>query len=180
MSIGVIQGIAAKNEFIQVVFEAYYKSDFSDFKSLANNLTSKLVGSSSFSLFKSSSNFKLMTIDNFQRSAEGRWATHEIIGTEHKPLKEFLGPGLEKITFTIFLSVDLGVSPETELEKLRKLRDGGVVCDFILGNKPITTNSWIIPSLSEDHRIKDNRGQTVQAIVNVTMEEYDKGVTASG
>ena len=180
MSIGVIQGTTLSSELIQVVFEAYYKSDFSDLKVYANNLTSKITGSSSFSLFKSSSNFKVMTLDNFQRSAEGRWATHEIIGVENKPLKEFLGPGLEKITFSIFLSVDLGISPEIELGKLRKLRDSGVVCDFVLGSQPVTTNSWIITSLSEDHRIKDNKGQTVQAAVNVSMEEYVKEAKPSG
>lgn len=42
-------------------------------------------------------------------------------------------------------------------------------------------NSWIISSLSEDHRIKDNKGQTVQAAVNVSLEEYVKEVsTISG
>ena len=180
MSIGVIQGITSTNELVQVVFEAYYKSDISGLQGLTNNLVSKLTGASSFSLFKSSNDFKVMTLDNFQRSGEGRWATHEIIGAQNKPLKEFLGPGLEKITFSIFLSADIGVTPEIELKKLRKLRDGGVICDFILGNSPVTANSWVISSLSEEHRIKDNKGQTVQAAVNVNMEEYVKEVKASG
>jgi hypothetical protein len=181
MSIGVIQGTTSQNELVQVVFEAYYKSDVSDLQGIANNFVSKFSGGNSFSLFKSSNDFKVMTLDNFQRSAEGRWATHEIIGIENKPIKEFLGPGLEKITFSIFLSADIGVTPEKELEKLRKLRDGGVVCDFVLGSTPVTRNSWIISSLSEDHRIKDNKGQTVQAAVNVSLEEYVKEVsTTSG
>ena len=179
MSIGVIQGTTEAGENIQVVFEAYYTSDV-DSQQFGNNLVSKFTGSSGYSAFKSSSKFKVMTLDNFQRSAEGRWATHEIIGIEKKPLKEFLGPGLEKITFSIFLSADIGVTPEKELEKLRKLRDGGAVCDFVLGSTPVTANSWIISSLSEDHRIKDNKGQTVQAAVNVSLEEYVKEASTSG
>ncbi|MBU2701693.1 phage protein U [Sporomusaceae bacterium BoRhaA] len=179
MSIGVIQGTTATNEIVQVVFEAYYKSDISSLQELANNLTSNLTGSN-FSLFRSNTNFKLLTLDNFQRAAEGRWATHEIIGTDKKPLKEFLGPGLEKITFSIFLSVGLGITPETELTKLRTLRDSGVVCDFVLGSAPVTSNSWVITSLSEAHQLKDNSGQTVQAVVNVSMEEYVKKATTNG
>lgn len=180
MSIGVIQGKSNKHGTLQVVFEAYYKSNTNDQLQMENNLVSRITGSNSFSMFKSSSDFKVLTLDNFNRSAEGRWATHEIIGVENKPLKEFLGPGLEKITFTVFLSVNLGVTPEKELEKLRQLRDGGVVCDFVMGDKPVTDNSWVITSLAEDHRIKDNNGQTVQAVVNVSMEEYVKGAASSG
>lgn len=173
MSIGVIQGTTATNELIQVIFEAYYKSDLSLLKNLGNNLITRFTGIT-YSYFKSSDNFKILTLDNFQRSSEARWATHEIIGAENKPKMEFLGPGLEKISFTVFLSSGLGVVPETEIEKLRKLRDGGVVCDFVLGSKPVTANSWVLTALSEDHQIKDNAGQTVQAAINVSLQEYVK------
>lgn len=121
-----------------MVFEAYYKSDVSDLQGIANNFVSKFSGGNSFSLFKSSNDFKVMTLDNFQRSAEGRWATHEIIGIENKPLKEFLGPGLEDHILYFSFRRSVGVTPEKELEKLRKLRDGGVVCDFVLGSTPVT------------------------------------------
>jgi|GEM_PF-2624266 len=180
MSIGVLQGKTDTGELVQVVFEAYYKAEISESKQMGNAIATKLTGLSSAARYKSGINIKILTVDNFQRSGEGRWATHEIIGAKNKPLKEFLGPGLEKITFSVFLSASLGITPETELEKLRKLRDSGVVCDFVLGSKPVTTNSWILTSLSEDHKIKDNKGQTVQAVVNVSLEEYAKGATTSG
>jgi len=180
MSIGVIQGKTDDGELVQVVFEAYYKAEISESKQLGNAVARRLTGFTSTARYKSSTNIKILTVDNFQRSGEGRWATHEIIGTQNKPLKEFLGPGLEKITFSVFLSANLGIVPENELEKLRNLRDNGVVCNFVLGSKPVTKNNCIVISLSEDHKIKDNKGQTVQATVNISLEEYPKGAMVSG
>ena len=59
---------------------------------------------------------KVLTFNGMQRNVSGRWAQHDIIGS--KPVSEFLGPGQQKVTLPIFITVMHGVKPRKTLEKL--------------------------------------------------------------
>ena len=48
------------------------------------------------------SDSKILNFNDFQRESSGRWAEHARIG--RKPLKQFLGPAADKVTFTISLT----------------------------------------------------------------------------
>lgn len=72
---------------------------------------------------------KIRTFSDYGRSGSGRWAKHDLIG--RKPVMEFLGPDVEKVSMKIQLRTDHGINPESELGRLRKMRDTGAVFPFI-------------------------------------------------
>ena len=50
-----------------------------------------------------------LILQEMTRETSGRWAIHEAMGA--KPKAEFLGPGLQAVNLTIYLSAGLGVRP---------------------------------------------------------------------
>lgn len=127
-----------------------------------------IIGSLGTVIFEVSAN-KVKTFDEKKRSGSGRWAVHDIISK--KPEPEFLGPGQEQISFTIRLSATSHINPDTELEKLRKMRDTGELSLLILGGKPVSQNFWLVESLDEDQRTFF-QGRLMVAYVTVTLKEY--------
>ena len=124
------------------------------------------------------SRWKVRTFDEFGRQSDSRWQSHDIIG--QKPLLEFVGPNLEEISFKMLLRKDLGVSPENEVKKLRKLRDEGTVVPLIIGNRPVGNGFWVITSISEKHDFWSKFGNAQSIEVTVTLKEYyEDGQVAS-
>ncbi len=116
----------------------------------------------------------IRTFDDYGRSSGGRWAQHDIIG--NKPVLEFIGPDVEKISFTMQLRSDYGVSPAKELAKLRKMRDTGKYFPLVIGGKLITDNMWVIESLDESVAFWGKFGGIMSAKVSVTLKEYAGGL----
>ena len=52
------------------------------------------------------------------RSAPGRYQQHDVVG--QKPVLEFIGPGLEQISFDMRFDVGLGINPIAEIDKLAR------------------------------------------------------------
>ncbi|WP_094607726.1 hypothetical protein SPSIL_009120 [Sporomusa silvacetica DSM 10669] len=182
MSISILSG-KLNDQDIEVVFESSYDSSgventysIGGLVNVSQSSSGVAVSVAGYSLTGSSdsSEFKVMTFDDFKRDSAGRWATHEIIGIDKKPILEFIGPGLETISFSIFLTTMLGVEPVDELKKLRQLRDNGVVCMFTIGGNAVTANAWVITQLSETHKTYDNKGSLLVASVSVSLTEYVK------
>ncbi len=118
------------------------------------------------------SRWKVRTFDEYSRQSEGRWQTHDIMG--QKPLLEFVGPNLEEISFKMLLRKDLGISPEAEVEKLRKLRDEGTVISLIIGNNPVGNGFWVLTAISEKTEFWSKFGQAQSIEITVTLKEYDE------
>lgn len=116
------------------------------------------------------SNKRTQTFKEFERSGTARWNDHEII--RKKPKSEFSGPGLEEISMTILLKAELGINPNKQLEKLRKMRDTGKVAPFIMGGKPISQNYWSIQQLNESYKTVDSKGNILVAEVTMSLKEY--------
>lgn len=129
------------------------------------------IGSLGDVVFEASSE-KVKTLRDMQRQGSARFATHEIIGK--KPLREFLGPGLEKITFQMQFSAGLGVDPASEMKALRELRDKGEALEFVLGGSTVGSELWTIEDLSEDWSRIDGRGKVIFANVSITLQEYPR------
>jgi phage protein U len=115
---------------------------------------------------------KVRTFDNLTRKGAARWATHDVVGK--KPVREFIGQGLESISFTMHLSVSLGVNPLAEINKLRELRDKGTPMELVLNGTSISDNLWVLEDLSEDWRKLDNKGILLFADVDVSLQEYPR------
>jgi phage protein U len=117
--------------------------------------------------FESSTN-KVRTFSGASRNGSGRWATHDVGGI--KPATQFLGPGLEEISFEIKLSVSLGVNPSAEIDALRAMRDAGEYATLILAGKPI--GKFSLDSVSETWDQVDNGGRILGATVSLKLREY--------
>ena len=128
-----------------------------------------MIGSFGEIIFEASYN-KTKTFDEFNRTSADRWATHDIIGL--KPKSEFLGPGLDKITFTMLFDVSLGVNPRTEMDKLLVMSRLGKIETLIVGGKPLGSYKWKILGLGQNWNIVDNHGNLIKGAINVTLEEY--------
>lgn len=113
---------------------------------------------------------KILTFKDYNRKGSSRWNQYEIIG--NKPKSDFDGPGLEEISISILLKVELGVNPSKQLEIIRNMKDTGKPALLILGNKPISPNYWVITDMEENDHIIDNRGNILKADVTLSLMEY--------
>ncbi|WP_339815082.1 phage tail protein [Paenibacillus sp. FSL R5-0928] len=75
----------------------------------------------------------IRTIDEFRRDTSGRWAQHDIIGK--KPKKEWLGPGIDSVSFSVQLDARLGLNPRKELDRLTELERAGKALPLIIGRR---------------------------------------------
>lgn len=113
---------------------------------------------------------KIRTFSDYGRSGSGRWAKHDLIGL--KPVMEFLGPDVEKVSMKIQLRTDHGINPESELERLRKMRDTGAVFPFILGGAPVSDNYWLLEDIGENVSYWRAGGKILSVSVDITLTEY--------
>lgn len=116
----------------------------------------------------------IRTFDDYSRGSGGRWAQHDIIGD--KPVLEFIGPDIEKISFSMQLRADQGINPANELEKLRKLRDSGKQFPLVIGGNMVTDNMWVMDSIDESVSFWGKAGSMLGVKVSVTLREYAGGV----
>lgn len=115
---------------------------------------------------------KTQTFNDFTRTNEPRYQKHEIIG--RKPKLEYIGPGVDSISFDIVFKAELGANPEQQLEMLRRYARVGNKGLFIRGNQPISVNYWVIERLVETHKRVDNLGNVLEIHVTIDLREYEK------
>lgn len=145
--------------------------------SIWESLTSALVSATSYGelgslgdiAFSVSAWNQIHTFDDLSRSAKVRTAQHDIIGD--KPYTEYLGAGLQEISFKIKLNTQWGVNPAEEVKKLIAYCENGTVLTFSVGGKRIG-NRWIIESVGESVRHYDNRGSILAVDVSLILKEY--------
>ena len=113
---------------------------------------------------------KIRTFSDYGRSGSGRWAKHDLIG--RKPVMEFLGPDVEKVSMKIQLRTDHGINPESELGRLRKMRDTGAVFPFILGGAPVSDKYWLLEDIGENVSYWRAGGKILSVSVDITLTEY--------
>ena len=81
---------------------------------------------------------RMLTPKDYEREGSARWAEHDLI--LRKPVAQFGGANLEKLSFSIILDAAHGIDIEKELKKLRKMRDKGAVFPLVIGGTPVTQN----------------------------------------
>lgn len=118
-----------------------------------------------------SSELWFLSPKEISRSGSPRWETHNLM--MKKPVSEFGGEGLEKISFKLDLVDYLGVNVQDQLAELRLMRDNGVVFPLVLGGKPVIDNYWYISEMSEEGIYTNGLGKITRATVDITLIEYD-------
>ncbi len=111
---------------------------------------------------------KVRTWREARRQGAARWATHEVFSG--KPVKEFLGPGLDTIDLEVRLDIELGVIPRDELRKMRISRDTGEVMQFTIGGELV--GDFTIQALDETWTRFNRSGVLTTAVVSLHLEEY--------
>lgn len=120
-------------------------------------------------IFKVSSK-QVLTFSNFTQEISARWSNTAPI--MRKPISEFNGPELRKITFTMIFDISLGVKPRNMLRKLERIVGKGIVEYLVVGKSRVGFNKWKITKSSEKWDVILSHGELARAKVDVTLEEY--------
>lgn len=114
----------------------------------------------------------LRTLSEFTRNSAGRYARHEVLGK--KPLTQFIGPGLDTVSFSVRFDARLGINPRKELDQLTELDRKGKAVPLMIGDKGVGVGLWVITGLEQTWDEIDAKGNVLAATVNITLEEYVK------
>lgn len=114
----------------------------------------------------------LRTFDNLTRSGSARYAEHNTLNG--KPRLEFIGSGLDDVSFDMRFDIQYGINPRLEIERLRAIKDTGQFYFLVLAGQPV--GRFVIQDIGEDWRHIDGRGRLLVASVNVSMKEYVRGI----
>lgn len=111
---------------------------------------------------------EIKTFEKLKWDIGAKYTTH----TRHlkAPLLEFTGIDVESISFSMFFSIDLGVNPKPELDKLIRAVQGGEVHRLVLGTD--NYGKWVMEKISNTMERYDNRGNLMAASISVTMKSY--------
>lgn len=111
---------------------------------------------------------QVKTFDKLKKSGSVRLASHN----RHlkDTLLEFTGSDPDKITFSMSLSVFLGVDPQKELSTLEAAMKAGKIMHFVIGRK--SYGNWAITSLTEEYDRIDNKGNILIVNVNISLTAY--------
>lgn len=113
----------------------------------------------------------MITPMDYERESAGRWTEHDLL--MRKPVGQFGGPGLEKLSFSIILDAAHGIDVAAQLKKLRVMRDTGAVFPLIIGGKPVTQSYWRLDSIKEAGHYWTADGRLLQCTPSLTLTEYD-------
>lgn len=113
---------------------------------------------------------QVKTFDGLKWESSAQYAQHN----RHLKdvLLEYTGTDTDKISFTMYFSVFLGVNPITEINKLLSAERKGQVMRLVIGGKVYSKNKWVISSTSKDLERFDNKGNLLIAKVNISLISY--------
>lgn len=114
---------------------------------------------------------KFLSPQDFEKELSGRWAEHPRL--YKAPLRQFLGPDLAKVTFTIYLDARHGVKPRKTMSNIQKYVKNGRPETLVIGGQKVGGNTkWTINKINEYWVEIWNKGEVVRAKVKLTLEEY--------
>ena len=118
------------------------------------------------------SDSKVFTLSNIQRSSEGHFESFQRIGAGLKPLSEFIAPGLGTFNFNIQIRAELGVNPREVLDHWIELAEAGQINILVIGNKQVGTDQWALKSAQQTWEQLDGQGNVLTAQMSLSFEEY--------
>lgn len=122
--------------------------------------------------FNVSSN-KIYTFNSFGRKSAIQISEQELEG--NKPSTYIKGTDLETISFEIDLKASLGVDVKSELDRWRNALYAKSAKSFVLGNKPLTSNKFLLISVDENESIFDQSGGYISSKIALSFKEYVRG-----
>ena len=113
----------------------------------------------------------MITPMDYERESAGRWTEHDLL--MRKPVSQFGGPGLEKLSFSIILDAAHGIDVAEQLKNMRVKCDKGAVFPLIIGGTPVTQSYWRLDSIKETGHYWTADGRLLQCTPSITLTEYD-------
>jgi len=115
---------------------------------------------------------KIRTPKSIRRSTTAKYGSH----ARHlrKPLPEFTGMELDKISLDIILSRDLGVDIRSEQKKILRYMREGKHMKLFLGNQRHGTYHWVITGCEVKAQYFDRRGRPLVYEMTLSLLEYPK------
>lgn len=108
------------------------------------------------------------TLNKLVRSGAARYATHQMhLGSD---LPEYTGRQLERTTFDMTLTSELGVDPTSEAEHIAFLMQVGAVLPMVIGSR--WYGCWTITQYSMKEQAFSPGGDVSAATVSVSLQEY--------
>lgn len=117
-----------------------------------------------------SSTDKIQTFEEYNLDKSSRIAVHENL--QNKPIVEFIGPGLDKITLKLTWSIEGKINPLVEINKLEEKQEKGEVVLFFLAGKPVGKGKYLIDSISRAQKRVDNKGNLLSISFSIGLIEY--------
>lgn len=113
---------------------------------------------------------QILTFNNFKREVSANWNAIDRIGM--KPLTEFGGAQLQKVTLEITLDASLGVKPRKLISTIDNMIESGEVNELIIGKRIVGKNKWAITKASQEWDVILRGGELYRATLNVSLQEY--------
>lgn len=113
---------------------------------------------------------QVLTFKDLNYSSSAKLHNHEIIG--QKPLTEFLGCDLDKISLTIELNSTLGIDIKKQLATIKEYEQTGKPLEFVLGSEPLGLDKWQIENSSKDYDIIYANGACTSLKLDLNLVEY--------
>lgn len=110
---------------------------------------------------------KVFTFNDLARSRSVRWAKHDVIG--QKPVLEWIGPELDRISLRLRFDTSLNVPPLLGLTMLKRLTDGHEPHVLVIGGEYL--GRFVIESVSEERRFHTGAGVCIVAEASVELSE---------
>lgn len=110
----------------------------------------------------------IRTFNGLKKSVSPKFSSHNRHLKE--TLLEFTGTDPDKISFSMTLSVFLGVDPQAEAAKLESAARTGRIMRLILGRQ--SYGKWVITSLSNSYERIDNKGNVLIIKTDISLTAY--------
>ena len=129
------------------------------------------IGSFGKSIIFETSDKRILTPNGLQKKISARWQKHDLINAT--PRQQFIGPDLDQVTFTITLDANHGVKPRKTMENIQKLIKNGTPDRLVIGKSAVGAGKYVITEVSESWDRILNKGELLQAKVDITLEQYN-------
>ena len=111
---------------------------------------------------------KVLTFSGLSRDLSVRWAQHDVIGK--KPVLEWIGEDLARVTLTIRFDISLGSPPMAGLMALNKMMISRKDRMLIVGGDFL--GRYVIESISEERKFHTGAGVCQVAEATITLREW--------
>lgn len=111
---------------------------------------------------------KVLTFHDLSVERGTKWAQHEVIG--QKPVLEWTGEELIKISLSIRFDSSLGVPPLVGLTHLKKMMENHKYKSLVIGGEYL--GRFVIESISEERKFHTGVGICTLATAQINLIEY--------